>query len=94
MAAGFAIPREGTRARDLLGGRDLTQLAEMFAPKNRKKIPCSCTAIANALDYLDKDSRVVSVASICYAEKYNSFILISVDRDGNVEEVWNFERGK
>lgn len=91
----FAIPTEGTKARELMG--DISHVAELLHPDNRHKLPSFGEALRKGRRYMAEagKSGASRVVFVCYGNcnvpsQYGRIILLSVGRRGGFRKEWTF----
>lgn len=89
----FAIPLEGTDAREQLG--DLRHVAEVLSPANRLKLPTFSEALRRGRRTLAETKGAKRVTLICFGNcniqsQHGRIILLSVGPRGGWRKVWDF----
>lgn len=90
----FAIPTEGTAAREMMG--DIAYVAELLAPANRVKLPTFGEALRKARRFMaDADKATSRVTFVCWgncniSSQYQRIVLISVGKRGGWRKEWDF----
>lgn len=90
----FALPAQGTAAREMLG--DLTHVVEVLAPANRLNIlPLGRAIIKGRAAMEDSKGDAVRpsrISYICLDSVSGDVVLISIGRRGGWRREWNFGR--
>ncbi len=90
----FAIPTEGTAARELMG--DIAHVAELLSPANRLKLPTFGEALRKGRRFMETADKATSrVTFVCYGncnvpKQYGRIILLSVGKRGGFRKEWDF----
>lgn len=88
----FPLPASGSRARAALG--DLSHVAEVLNPANSSRLELLPHAVASARSTIEGSPAAQSVNVICFDPSGDRRLLVSVDREGGFEILWNFGDGR